>query len=458
MTNTALEVNFDGIVGPTHNYSGLSFGNVASIKNQSLVSNPKAAALQGLEKMKFLSNLGIKQAVLPPHERPHIPTLRSLGFEGSDAEILQKAAHETPELIAACCSGAAMWTANAATVSPSADTKDRRVHFTPANLSNKFHRSIEPCFTGLVLKTLFSDEQFFVHHPSLPAGNYFTDEGAANHNRFCRTYGEPGIELFVFGKYAFKQNKISPKKYPARQTFEACQALARTHCLDPNKVLFALQNPDAIDAGVFHNDVISVANENVFFYHEKAFQETPQILDRIKHLYPQLVEIQVQASEVSLSDAVSSYLFNSQIVTLPTGRMALIAPSECAEIGTVKQFLDQLIESKKTPIREIYCQNLRESMANGGGPACLRLRVVLTQKEIEAVHPHVFLNDQLYHALKAWIQKHYRDRLSVGDLGDPLLLTETREALDELTKILKLGSIYPFQKRDLNAKDWRHGH
>src|SRR3954449_10665729 len=98
---TEHEVNFDGIVGPTHNYAGLSFGNVASMSHRRAVSSPKQAALQGLAKMKFLHGLGVMQAVLPPHERPHLPTLRRLGFTGDDADILAKVVREDPTLLAA---------------------------------------------------------------------------------------------------------------------------------------------------------------------------------------------------------------------------------------------------------------------------------------------------------------------------------------------------------------------
>src|SRR5262245_53014556 len=146
------EVNFDGIVGPTHNYAGLSYGNIASLKSKLTVSNPRQAALEGLEKMKFLMDLGVQQAVLPPHERPHLPTLRALGYSGSDAEILSKVQKDDPVLLTACSSASAMWAANAATVSPSADSSDRRVHFTPANLVTQFHRSIEPSMTARVLR------------------------------------------------------------------------------------------------------------------------------------------------------------------------------------------------------------------------------------------------------------------------------------------------------------------
>ena len=227
----AVEANFDGLVGPTHNYAGLSWGNVASKSSVRSVSSPKEAALQGLAKMKQLADRGYVQGVLPPHERPHIPTLRALGFEGTDARVLEQAAKASPSILAAVSSASSMWTANAATVSPSADTADHRVHFTPANLSAKFHRSIEHRVTGRSLKAVFADESYFAHHPALPSVSHFGDEGAANHTRLCAGYGEPGVELFVYGQIAFNEQAPAPGKYPARQTLEASQAIARLHGL-----------------------------------------------------------------------------------------------------------------------------------------------------------------------------------------------------------------------------------
>src|SRR5687767_9966439 len=241
----AHEVNFDGLVGPTHNYAGLSYGNVASTKNRQSVSSPRQAALQGLAKMKFLASLGLKQAVLPPHERPHLPTLRALGFEGSDAQVLDRVAREDPLLLASVCSSSNMWAANAATVSPGADTGDGRVHITPANLVTQFHRWIEPPTTTAILRAIFHDEKHFVVHDSLPAAAHFSDEGAANHTRLARAYDEPGLEIFVYGRRAFDPSAPGPAKFPARQTYEACAAIARRHLLDPGRVVFLQQNPAA---------------------------------------------------------------------------------------------------------------------------------------------------------------------------------------------------------------------
>ncbi|WP_144391308.1 N-succinylarginine dihydrolase [Pleionea sediminis] len=442
----SYEVNFDGLVGPTHNYAGLSVGNVASLSNAAQASNPKEGAKQGLQKMKALHDMGLKQALLPPLERPDVFTLRKLGFTGSDAEVLQKAAKQAPQVFVAVCSASSMWTANACTVSPSADTQDKKVHFTAANLANKFHRSIESPTTSRILASIFNDEHHFSHHEPLPLGDHFGDEGAANHTRFCDDYGQAGVEFFVYGKYAFDNTKPAPTKFPARQTFEASQAIARLHQLNPEKTVFAQQNPEVIDQGVFHNDVISVGNGNVLFYHEDAFLNTDEVFNNIRKAYGDnpFYFVKVPRSQVSVDDAVRTYLFNSQLVTLGDGNMAIIAPGECEENTRVKSFLDELI-TQDTPIKQVKIYDVKQSMRNGGGPACLRQRVVLNEQEIIATNQKVFMSDELFASLNQWVDKHYRDRLEEKDLSDPQLLTESRTALDELTQLLNLGSVYPFQ-------------
>lgn len=446
---TMAEANFDGLVGPTHNYSGLSYGNVASLNNSARASNPKAAAKQGLVKMKALADMGFVQGVLAPHERPHIPSLRRLGFTGSDESILAKAAQQAPKILAAVSSASCMWTANAATVSPSADTQDGRVHFTPANLVNKFHRSIEHETTGPILRATFRDSDYFAHHSALPGVEHFGDEGAANHTRFCDGYGQAGIEFFVYGMEAFNTQAPRPQKFPARHTLEASQAVARSHGLNESQVVYAQQNPDVIDAGVFHNDVIAVGNGNAHFYHQEAFLDTAKMKqdllaawgDRQNEFH--LIEVPSQA--VSVDDCIRSYLFNSQLLSRGDNDMVLIVPGECENNPRVWAYLNELVASR-APINEVKVFDLKQSMSNGGGPACLRLRVALSPEEQAAVNPATLMNDRLFERLNTWVDKHYRDELHEADLADPKLLIESREALDELTQIMNLGSVYEFQK------------
>jgi succinylarginine dihydrolase len=448
------EVNFDGLVGPTHNYSGLSFGNVASIGSKAAPSNPREAALQGLSKMRALLDLGLKQGVLPPQERPDVWTLRKLGFTGTDRDILAQVAKEAPVFLSAVSSASSMWTANAATVSPSADSTDGRVHFTPANLNSKFHRAIEPETTARSLRAIFRDPARFAHHDPLPAGAYFGDEGAANHTRLCAEHGSPGLELFIYGRRGFPGPGVpapEPLRFPARQTLEASQAVARLHGLRLDRTVFWQQNPEAIDAGVFHNDVAGVGNRNALFYHEQAYLDSPRLMAELKNRFEALsggaplATIEVPASEVPIAEAVRSYLFNSQLVSLPNGEMALIAPHDCEESKPVKKYIESLLADSSQPIRKCLFFDLKQSMRNGGGPACLRLRVVLNKAEILGTNPQALLTPGLYDQLTDWVKRRYRDRLEAGDLTDPALLDETRAALDELTQILDLGSIYPFQ-------------
>lgn len=445
----ATEFNFDGLVGPTHNYAGLSYGNVASMSHKAQASNPREAARQGLAKMKALADLGLRQAVLPPQARPDVRTLRTLGFSGDDQTVLGNALKIAPELLAATSSASSMWVANAATVSPSADCADGRVHFTAANLTAKFHRSIEHPTTTRVLRAIFPEGQHYAHHAALPAAPAFGDEGAANHTRLCAEYGGPGVEFFVYGRRAFDTHGIEPKRFPARQTFEASHAIARLHGLSDDACVFAQQNPAAIDAGAFHNDVVAVGNQQVLLYHELAFLDSDAVIERLdralKHRTGRsLTPVMIPNAEVTLEDAVRSYVFNSQLVTEADGTMSLIAPRECLEIESVKTYVARLTDGRG-PISSVRHFDLRQSMNNGGGPACLRLRVVLNDAEEAALNPKVIITDQVHARLSAWIEQRYRDRLTLADLADPALIRETETALDELTQILGLGSVYPFQ-------------
>lgn len=437
------EVNFDGLVGLTHHYAGLSFGNEASTRHRFQVSSPKKAAQEGLLKMKALADAGFLQAVIPPLERPDIPMLRQLGFTGRDEQVLTKAAVQAPELLSAVSSASSMWVANAATVCPSADSLDGKVHFTVANLNNKFHRHIEAPQTETLLRAIFADQDYFSVHSALPQVAMFGDEGAANHNRLGGEYGQPGVQLFIYGRE--EGGPQCPARYPARQTLEASRAVARLNQVNPHQVVFAQQNPAVIDQGVFHNDVIAVSNRQVLFCHEEAFVEQPALLDTLAERVPGFMPVVVPAQAVSVEEAVRTYLFNSQLLSKADGSMMLVLPQEADEHTGVRRYLDTLLAADN-PINELKIFDLRESMANGGGPACLRLRVVLNNAEQQAFNPAIIMNDQLFNTLNNWVERYYRDRLTQSDLADPQLLREGREALDTLTQILRLGSVYPFQR------------
>jgi succinylarginine dihydrolase len=440
---TAFEYNFDGLIGPTHNYAGLALGNVASLSHKNQVSHPKQAALQGLAKMKFMHDHGFKQALLPPLRRPCLQALKGLGFSGSVTEMVQKVQEQTPLLVPNLFSAASMWTANAGTVSPSANMKDGRLHITTANLANKLHRIVDADDVHQILKFIFADEKMFNVHEPLPYAEHFGDEGGANHTSFCPEYGKPGVEFFVYGDSRLCELDQRPQKFPARQMKEAFEAIIRRHGLEEHQVVLAQQNPEAIDAGVFHNDVISVGNQNVLFTHEKAFVNQDQVISELKEKYTQMTSdtlqiITVSSEDVSLSEAVKTYLFNSQLVSLPNGKMALIAPLECRESEMVFRYLEKIKNDQDIPIDEIHFFDLRQSMNNGGGPACLRLRVVLTPEQENAVHSGIIFSDELYESLVDWVNQYYRDDLSLSDLSTPDLMKEIEAAMRALASILKL--------------------
>jgi len=434
----AIEVNFDGLVGNTHNYAGLSYGNVASTAHQGQTSSPRAAALQGLAKMKSLADMGLTQGVLPPHVRPCLSFLRHIGFGGEATSVLRSASAHRHYLNTAY-SASSMWVANAATVAPSADSADGRVHFTPANLASMLHRSIEHQQTAHALQQIFKNSKYFVHHDALKAAIH-RDEGAANHTRFCRDYGDKGVHFFVYGQSVFL-SQTAPRKFPARQTKEACEAIARLHQLNAQQCVFAQQNPKVIDTGVFHNDVISVGNQQLLFTHEKAFANQQEVYEQLRERLGAGFEvIEVAEAHISVEEAVASYLFNSQLVSTERG-MVLIAPSNCQENPRVKAYIKQMLAADNR-ICDVKFFTLQQSMVNGGGPACLRLRVVLSADELAALSGRVILDQSLYADLVDWVNRHYRDALDDSVFADTALLHETQVALTELSTILALPELY----------------
>lgn len=443
----AIEVNFDGLIGPNHNYSGLAFGNLASSRNAKNTSQPKLAALQGLEKMRTLIKLGYKQGFMLPQQRPNLTCLRALGFTGTDKEVITSVASSNPELLSMVYSASSMWAANASTVTPSLDSNDGKVHFTPANLVTTSHRAIEHTETQKSLKAIFNNEDFFTVHSALPSMERFADEGAANHTRLCTNYDTSGIGLFVYGRD--RNTDLSKLQFPARQTFEACEALARQHTLKSGHGVFLQQSNTAINAGAFHNDVVAVGNGPVLFYHQDAYeaQSQKQAFEKLSAAMA-FQAIEVPSEKVSLNDAITSYLFNSQLLASPTGdmnEMRLIAPTECYDNLAVRQYLSELTQDLSQPIRHVEYVDVRQSMSNGGGPACLRLRVALNQQELAAVNQAFILDDEKIDALKACVEKHYRDELSPEDLLDPEFMNECFVALNALTEVIGIQNFYDFQ-------------
>lgn len=417
-----VEINFDGLVGPSHNYAGLSLGNLASASHAGEASYPRAAALQGIAKMRHNMGLGLVQGLFAPLPRPNPVLLGTLGLNAIDeADPAQR------RLRAAAWSASSMWTANAATVSPAPDTADGRCYLTAANLVSMPHRSQEWPDTVRQLRLAFADTAHFAVHDAVPA--CFGDEGAANHMRMCVAHDAPGVELFVYGK--------TGGAFPARQHEQASRAVARLHGLDPARCLFIEQSGEAIAAGAFHNDVVAVANERVLFTHEQAFANPEGTYAAIRARLPQAEIVVVPASAVSLADAIHSYLFNAQLLTLPTGEMGLVIPLEAWEMPSVRGWLDGMLASNG-PIRRVLPVDVRQSMANGGGPACLRLRVVADPATID---PRFLLDEAKAALVERVVAAHWPEQIDPADLGSPALAESVITARAALLNTLNLGEL-----------------
>ena len=413
-----IEINFDGIVGPSHNFAGLSLGNLAATANAGTVAHPRQAALQGLAKMRANLALGLAQGIFVPLDRPDERWLASLGTSMGEAD---------KALQANAFSASAMWAANAATVSPAPDTADGRCHLTAANLVTMPHRSHEWPGTLAQLRLAFADASHFAVHEPVPPP--FGDEGAANHMRLCSSHNTLGIEVFVYGE--------SGGPFPARQHRQASAAVARRHGLDPARTILTAQSPAAIAAGAFHNDVVAVANEKVLFAHEQAFADPQALYAALREKLPEVEIIEVPASAISLPDAISSYLFNAQLVSLPEGGMALILPSEAQANARVWSWLEQLVASNG-PIRRLVPVEVRESMANGGGPACLRLRVVADPATVD---PRFLVDEARLGLIERVVTQHWPEAIAPDDLARPALWEQARKARAELLQALDLTEL-----------------
>ena len=412
------EINFDGIIGPSHNYAGLSRGNIASASNAGDVSQPRAAALQGIEKMRHNLALGLPQGFFMPLDRPDAPWLQTLGTTPEGAE---------EHLRAQAWSASSMWAANAATVSPAPDSADGKCHLTVANLVTIPHRSHEWPGTLAQLRLAFAHPAFAVHTP-IPAP--FGDEGAANHMRLCSGHDGEGVEIFVYG--------VGGGRFPARQHLDASKAIARNHRLDPARTLFIRQSDTAIQGGAFHNDVVAVANEHVLFTHETAFEDRDAAHAEIRAAFPAVEIVEVPASAVSLPDAIKSYLFNAQLVSLPDGGgMGLVLPTEAQDTPAVWNWLEAHVAGNG-PIRRLLPVNVRQSMANGGGPACLRLRVVADPATVD---PRFIADDAKLDRIADVVAKHWPEAIAPGDLASATLAGDVRAARAALLETLDLGEL-----------------
>ncbi len=420
-----VELNIDAMVGPSHHFGGVGVGNVASHEHTQEPSHPRTGALEGLRKAKLVAELGVPQYVLPPLRRPLPQLLSQLGFTGDLQSQCAQARRSAPAAYSAMFSSAFMWAANAATMAPACDCADKQTHVTLANLCSSWHRWFEHSDRHIQLQRMFATipDLPVLLHEALPPLVPLRDEGAANHMRLCNAAGDIGFHVFVYGEAEHSQR---PKLHLPRQTLAACQAIARLHQLEPSRTFFLQQHPDAIDAGVFHNDVIATSHRNLLLMHERAFLNGEEELKRLTREFARatgetLQRIVVPQAQLSLTDAVKSYLFNSQLLT-PAGdrqKMVLLCAAQCQRMPAAGQLIDGWIASSDNPISDVRFVSLDQSMSGGGGPACLRLRLSLAEHMLSQFAPAYRLTDSLFTRLEQVIVQHYPERLEWETLAHP---------------------------------------
>lgn len=428
---TIVEVQADRIVGPTHHFAGLGVGNVASAEHAWQPSNPAAAALQGLDKMRLVARLGVPQVILPPHPRPHTDLLLSLGFGDEPGERWSLAAKENPSLLSAAFSCSAMWTANAATVAPGVDCSDRHTHLVVANLSASVHRAIESEQTLADLRYVFGSIASV--HPPLLGGTPLRDEGAANHMRLAGTFASQGLHLFVHGD----QSPESQKHF-ARHTLKASRAIARVMGLSEENTFHFKQHPKAIDAGAFHNDVVAASHLDTFIHHEDAFYEPDEALERLRQQFREktgfaLKHIVVTGEQLPLEEAIGTYLFNSQLVSAPAeSRPVLICPAEVEQSVSARRLVNDWIDSGL--IAGVHYVDLKLSMSGGGGPACLRLRVPIEASQLNQLPASSLWTEDLDHDLRALIHQSYPTHVTIDELADLEFIQQARIATETIRR------------------------
>ena len=407
-----LELQVDGLPGPTLSHGGLAHGNLASQANAQSVSRPRSGARACLMKMRVVLDLGMPQAFLPPLIRPDIALLASCGYTQHDAP-----AH----LLRSASSTAYQWTANAGTCAPGSDTSDGVSRIVIANLAALLHRSREAVDREAQVRAFFPITTI----AALPSHVALGDEGAANHTRVVGPLGV--CHVFVYG-----HDGDASTRFPARQSLTASHAVARLLRLPPERCLFVRQMPMAIDAGAFHNDVVMVGCDDHLLLHEHAWVDQVAVLAELQRRCGPLNIRVIADRDVSLADAVTSYLFNAQLLHTPN-EWVLVVPAECA-VGPAAACIARLINDGFIS-RQVLI-DVRESMRGGGGPACLRLRLPLTSDELSRVHPGIRLTHDIITRLEQWVDAHYRDTLTPGELADPQLFQEATAADVALTRLL----------------------
>ena len=193
------------------------------------------------------------------------------------------------------------------------------------------------------------------------------------------------------------------------------------------------QSRAAVDAGAFHNDVVAVSNLELMLAHPDAFTDFANVQAAVCGGLPGAKVVAVEG--LPLADAIASYLFNSQLISLPEGGMAMVLPAEVRDNHTASRALDAAL-GQAGDVRKTVFVDVRESMRNGGGPACLRLRVPVSAADQAAIHPGYILDEARLDRLARLIETHWPVAVAPADLSNPALWETARGADAALTNFI----------------------
>ena len=368
------QVFIDTIPGPTNHFGGHAVGNIASMNSKNNILNPQKAALEWLEKVKKVAMIGGNQFVLPPQRRP--------------------LTHKKKTLTQSDISSSFIWMANAGLFIPRIDTQLENNQFIPANMKQSEHRNIEHPFHQYWLKKILKYSKCNFHKIL-----DINDEGSANSIRLWHKKNQCGVNIFVYGK--------PNARYPIRQSKSSCEKII--NITKPRHYILLEQTKEAIDAGVFHNDVIAFGFKNTIICHEKAFSNQKQELKKLKKIFTNSLNaplniVEIANNSLSLNAAVKTYLFNSQVIEI-NNKFELICPIEVKENPNSYKITEKWVTNGL--FNKVHFVNIKSSLKNGGGPACLRLCLYLNDNEVKKIPTKFKLDKTKYKKISKIILEHY---------------------------------------------------
>jgi succinylarginine dihydrolase len=114
-----------------------------------------------------------------------------------------------------------------------------------------------------------------------------------------------------------------------------------------------------------------------------------------------------------------------------------VVPSEAWDSASVRHWLDATLAGNG-PIRRVIPVDVRQSMANGGGPACLRLRVVADPATID---PRFLVDDAKLDWVADVVRRHWPEQIHHDDLQSAALIGDVEGARAALLEALDLGQL-----------------